>query len=414
MIRLTRTFHPVGQGAFYSELFLPHPNMEFLTIYDCGTDLRNSKLGTPAQIKSNLESRINQDLGSPNATTGKHAVQLLFLSHFDEDHVSGVHTLEPKVVVIPLATKEEITYYQILDVLQIAKINWNLLLNPKLFFGNGAIVIGVKADDEDDHINNERYEIEISEEGGIPNLNRNALNSTNSHVDMVVPSGSALYLKSYWQYIVFNPKISKLEKFKTALTQEGWNWDTLTDELKSNLNEKKIKDLRDIYKQVSSDLNSTSLLVYSGPIHKIRHIAFQSQKIGNISYLGCHMCPNWDKCIDFEFCEEFNNRIACMYFGDWKISETKLSKYYAQLPGNGAQIGTVQIPHHGSEYNHGHLALKNLKNHQYIKSIISCGDNNRFNHPSNKIISEIMDLEGEIVLVTDNCSSSFITKYYFR
>lgn len=404
MIRFTRTFHPVGQGAFYSERFSFANNLDFLTIYDCGTDLRDSKLGTPTQITGNLESRINQDLGAVNPNTGKHDVQLLFISHFDEDHVSGVHTLNPRTVVIPLASQDEITFYRLLDFLQITNINWNLLQNPKHFFGNNTKIIGIIPDDEENERIVESGNIALNEEGGISGNNQIALNPNYPNVDIVIPSGSPINIKSFWQYIAFNPKISKLAKFKTELANQGWNWDTLADDLKSNLNQDKIQELRKIYKKVSSDLNSTSLLVYSCPTDTIDW-DFICQKNGTTSCICC-------ECRLFhEDCYYYNHRIACLYLGDWKVSKRGIQKYYKQIPYHGDGIGTIQIPHHGSIYNNGQYALEYLHRPRHIKCVISCGNHNRFGHPSNLLISEIMKLGGQIRLVTDDPTSAFIACY---
>ena len=37
-VTMTRTFHPVGQGAFYSEVFSLEGGEEFTVVYDCGTE----------------------------------------------------------------------------------------------------------------------------------------------------------------------------------------------------------------------------------------------------------------------------------------------------------------------------------------------------------------------------------------
>lgn len=406
----TRTFHPVGQGAFYSERFTFDQNFDFLTIYDCGTDLENKKLGPKDQILSHLESRIDQDLGTANPATGKHDVQLLFLSHFDQDHICGVHTLNPRTVVIPLLTQDEITCYELLDFLQVTKINWNLLRNPKRFFGNRTKVIGIEPDEEDSNLPEQPDAIEINEEGIIRNVNASTtyLSEQSSNVDMTVPSGTPIRLRNLWQYIAFNPKISKLNEFKRALTAAGWNWDTLADDLKSNLSKDKVKELRDIYKNISPtgklDLNTTSLLVYSGPTEVFRHIHIKGWRINPA------LCSNGDVFEESDLIRHlFYRHIACMYFGDWKIIRNKLLEYYNQIPSNGNQIGIVQIPHHGSGYNNGHYALKYLTNPSRIISVISVGNDNRHRHPSNKTISDIMRLGSHILLVTDDTSSAFIT-----
>ena len=66
---LTRTIHPVGQGAFYSETFSVRKKKLYTVVYDCGHDKRVS---AAAKIE-----RLS-------------AVDLIFISHFHDDHINGI------------------------------------------------------------------------------------------------------------------------------------------------------------------------------------------------------------------------------------------------------------------------------------------------------------------------------------
>lgn len=70
-VRMLRTIHPVGQGGFASEYFI---GTESAFIYDCGS---LTQMGS----KSAKEKFID-------ASLMKGDVDCLFISHFDEDHVS--------------------------------------------------------------------------------------------------------------------------------------------------------------------------------------------------------------------------------------------------------------------------------------------------------------------------------------
>lgn len=82
---LTRTIHPVGQGAFYSESFCNKETNKplFTAVYDCGG--RNTELN--AEI-----SKLSR-------------VDIIFISHFHCDHIKGVQRLidrfKPSKVVFP-------------------------------------------------------------------------------------------------------------------------------------------------------------------------------------------------------------------------------------------------------------------------------------------------------------------------
>ena len=84
-LSLNRTIHPVGQGAFYSEVFFNEERKDslFTVVYDCG--------GRIDKFKEQLKT-VNK-------------VGLLFISHFHDDHIKGVELLRESnpgtIVVIP-------------------------------------------------------------------------------------------------------------------------------------------------------------------------------------------------------------------------------------------------------------------------------------------------------------------------
>lgn len=71
-----RTIHPVGQGAFYSEIFHFDESSEKLVVYDCGSTAKN-------KLKKVITNALPQ---------GKD-IDILFISHFDSDHVNGLKEL---------------------------------------------------------------------------------------------------------------------------------------------------------------------------------------------------------------------------------------------------------------------------------------------------------------------------------
>ena len=77
---IQRIFHPVGQGAFYSER---HENHNI--VYDCGTDYFN-------RGKKGIKNTISQSFSKDEI------IDILFISHFDYDHVSLIEHLKKPVV----------------------------------------------------------------------------------------------------------------------------------------------------------------------------------------------------------------------------------------------------------------------------------------------------------------------------
>src|SRR6218665_3901070 len=70
-------FHPVGQGCFYSG-YIKYKDFYFSVVYDCGT----------VSPKKFLTDEINK-----YKTSLKGDLDVLIISHFDEDHINGVFEL---------------------------------------------------------------------------------------------------------------------------------------------------------------------------------------------------------------------------------------------------------------------------------------------------------------------------------
>ena len=85
--KITRIFHPVGQGAFYSERH-DVDGQKFNIIYDCGSF--NVRQGTKVVEEAFDENEI---------------IDSLLISHFDFDHISLLQTLirrcQIRKVVLP-------------------------------------------------------------------------------------------------------------------------------------------------------------------------------------------------------------------------------------------------------------------------------------------------------------------------
>lgn len=93
-MKLIRTFHAVGQGAFYTERFYEGDKNVFNAVYDCGTSNKQKVLLD--RICSEFEEQTKIDY--------------CFISHFHNDHISGIKKLQKQCVinnyVIPAITPQ--------------------------------------------------------------------------------------------------------------------------------------------------------------------------------------------------------------------------------------------------------------------------------------------------------------------
>ena len=92
MLRLDRIFYPVGQGGFYAERFYYGDENIFTAVYDCG-----SISGKTAQ--NIVENAFQKD----------ERIDILFISHFDSDHVNLIYSLKAKIntIIMPLLHNNE-------------------------------------------------------------------------------------------------------------------------------------------------------------------------------------------------------------------------------------------------------------------------------------------------------------------
>ncbi len=80
---LKRVLHPIGQGAFFTEQFIKagEEKSYLNVVYDCGS------IGTRKNLPQILKNEIS------TAFDKEDHVDLLFISHFDEDHTNGLDYL---------------------------------------------------------------------------------------------------------------------------------------------------------------------------------------------------------------------------------------------------------------------------------------------------------------------------------
>ncbi len=354
---IIRTFHPVGQGAFYTEEFIDD---YFTMIYDCG-----SYTG-----KATIEGEIKK-------SGLKKEIDLLVISHFHDDHINGLeyllknHTI--KNILLPfLHNEDKIEVY--LHNSEANVFIKNLCLHPEETINQiseGTKVIFVTEYDSEN--SNDAESISLSK------------------IEDKIDSGKTIKVGSKWVYIPFNfrykTRSSQLKK-KFMYKKIPLNIDDFLVFYKTN---KKV--VIDAYKSITGDMNTNSLVLYSG---------IKKQPMFSIEYpiLDC-----------FPFCYGYQENVACLYMGDYnakgplKINE--LEKAFAKCC---EYIGTIQIPHHGSRYNYN-PRLNFKKN---LISVISAGIDNIYKHPHCSTLKQIILHRGIPIIVTEKSSTKFIQKIIYQ
>ncbi|KAA6329496.1 hypothetical protein EZS27_021703 [termite gut metagenome] len=344
---MIRIFHPIGQGAFYTEQQMISGRV-YTVVYDCGS------ITLSEQLMRNLIDSFFQK-GS--------TIDLLFISHFHADHINGIKSLlkrcKVKRVVIPLLKDDDKIVLKLDNAVRFKYDETQIIDDPENFFGENVKIT----------------KVQVVTEGNAepPNINADELSDR-------INSGTKIMMPDNWFYIPYNYKQEeRTMQFSNALSEL---YDMSIDDI--NINDLGNKDLQKklqaAYKKVNGCLNKTSMLVFAGTDPDIR--------LTSINQIPC------------------NIPCGCLYTGDVSLKQrgfiedlrTRLNKYFNS-------IGTIQIPHHGSEEN---WKLDVLNTHMQC-AVISHGMHNKYKHPSSSVFKEVITkIPFNTFCVTENPNTTCI------
>lgn len=355
---MTRTFHPIGQGAFYTEKF----DDGFTVVYDCG-----------GSNKAIIKNEIN------NTFKKGEKIDMVFISHFHNDHINGLEFLieycDIKKLVLPLLSND-IKFQLTIERYarhQNSKFYDAIINNPSEVFDEERLVFV----DFDDNPNNNILDVE--------------------NLKGQIQSGVKIqYSKYNWIYVPYNLNYNKYAKqIQAELKTKNI---TTSSELLGSLAKDK-QEIIDIYKRVlggAKNFNINSLVVYSGSSEQTDKIGLvvQSFNIIMLKKLGVLYMG------DFNAKEDFNMK---------KIKD-KFSLYWDD-------IGIVQIPHHGSKHNY-HIELSWKSSASLISSGFKYSHpsqevlNNIESIDSNiLLVSSIKESEAKQYILDENFAEKCLIKY---
>lgn len=374
MHKVERVFHPIGQGAFYSEHHLVDvagAEKVFNIVYDCGNSNYRAKLP---------DREVRQAFSKNND------VDILFISHFDFDHISRIPVLKDQVrsikkVIMPFLDQNEIDLLSsIYQKLGFGKGMIDLVRNPESFFDDATKVIRINPTENHNEPENNDNSVNIDEFDG-----------------KALKSGDRLTLSGLpnWFFIPFNYKYSKRHQdLLDNLNSEGFDIATLLavndKTLAKIIDQVERKKLKNIYDKLEGGINQNSMILYSGPKHsQIKYDLL-------VSGFGCRSYGYlpW-------FYREMYDRPACIYTGDADLNQTKPKQVFSSLWNC---VGTIQIPHHGDLKSFEPSVLDD----KYYFCPISYGSKNSYGHPSSRLLAHIVGNKSFPVLVTEDLSSGFI------
>lgn len=382
-ITITRTIHPVGQGAFYTEIFNVPENgssTEHCFVYDCGSTSLNQ-----VAFKNRLLSSIPSGMD----------IDILFISHFDADHVNGIKILADhrkiKRIVLPQIDDCE-WFYIIVDCFENERVQADEGIVSRLrdlCVKKSIPLVQVKP------FNDESGVREVDEDGfRFDSLSSNGNGMLPNCSKIVFPSGGRLI----WEYVPINTaneqKIKELKKSLEAFLKEQTKSECELSSLSAKQIVKLISESRasihKIYKNVFGDTNKSSMCLYSGSLTKNDTKTDPYLLTSCLCSFRCHPPIYWRI-----------NKDACLYTGDAYLTDRKLWHNIQRILSNRAgRIGLMQIPHHGSINNSAADAFSFFGNPRSVL-FVSYGYNNPYGHPSNYLISTLLRNRLPVCQVTD-------------
>lgn len=354
MVYVKRTFHPVGQGAFYTEVFYNEDRSRFIMVYDCGTETGEKNMEVSLDDQIDLFKKRKLHISQ---------IDILFISHFHADHINGLKRLLENVrikkTVIPMLDEPAIIATRVHNHLRYSRNNAEAVdkVIEDLYHGGkgserfGEIVV-VGPDKRD--------EPQILEDGWV----------RAPRVKTRWYSGDRIPVNKYWEFIPFNSIKFNDPRALDLITRIDFHFG-----LNYNLDyliKNYLSSLKDIYRKAMGSTNDNlyTLVVVSQPVDGVKPMP--------------------------------KPRLAhCIYMGDFDYRQS--ADPWERLKGviNYDEIGMVQVPHHGAKGNW----LSEMGDGKRRHYIVSSGTTNGYHHPNYWVLHEIMDKGHKVIVVSEKKAS---------
>ncbi|MGX2967891.1 MBL fold metallo-hydrolase [Ursidibacter sp. B-7004-1] len=382
-IALQCEFWAVGQGLFSSGKVLSGGNTAFSWVYDCGS--------TPDK-KTKQTKEL--DLAIQQMKSQYNDLDLLAISHFDQDHINGISKLlskyqKVKYILLP--------YYPLWQRLIIAKYlgvtsdspNFNFFIDPVKFiidqFHQIETILLLPSNDQ--------Y---IPEEPIAPNSKElifNTIDTQNNEFENRSYSKKVKWLEPKTrlifdrvEFVPYNTPFDKL-KIRPA-NKSNFQQDVAKLIAKKSLNIQAIKNLYDKYfthkLNKSYSRNIISLFLYISYLNKSpsRIISYQETENKRSAFLFSNNAWNVSS-LNKDY------RDAILYSGDAFLNaKYQLNDLFSVLGKKRIdRIACFQVAHHGSKYNWQKGLANQLK--PYIS--IFCADPDAgYHHPHSPVVFDFI------------------------
>lgn len=372
------SFHPIGQGIFSSGgLSVDDPiDTSFRWVYDCGTVKRWQK-----QLIQEVKRYASCCV--PISTIGRPKLGLVFVSHFDLDHISGLVTLlqtfDVEALVLPYVPLWQRVVSAILSTRFDHPDTQAFFSNPVAFINRieGArirhIILVSPSDgqagfgDDGDNLlpggnfSNDQSSIRVTRGQTASPDNVSADEGSFFNED---PSGQKIFwlqpggrilADGGWEFVPYNtPKLGIKATPKFRHTVRLYAKNLLLGSLSQR--SKALAKLKSVYTSTfgtsPKKKNEISLFVYSGPTFNAHWEASVADYISLASGGANGQCSS-GQCEICSYGVEISERPGILYTGDGYLSTANQLNSLQRFLGpiRMSSIGTIQVMHHGSRRN---------------------------------------------------------------
>ena len=336
--QMIREIHPVGQGAFCTETFNEAMYKYKVVAFDCGGRIAADKSLQYPGLQNYLQDKF---------------VDILFVSHFHEDHINGVKCL--------IVNNQNIEIY-------IPKVSPQRLLLDYVY--NLTKTNG--------HSNANDFILDLV----LPSLNSERdINELDGITVHIVKSDDIVYLldsreRKIWEYNLYwqnsdemldNGILADICSILDISGEPRYDKKFFTDVASIFTNVSKKQRIKNIFaKYYPEGHNAYSMLVYSHP--------------SDLAHL-------------FDCCEQ---NATCLYTGDSPATQRLIDIVQTK------RIDNIQVPHHGSQHN-----FSDKLYYMGMTAFISCGEKNKYGHPGKEALNFIIKKCDRTHLVSEIQQTSF-------
>lgn len=368
------TYHNVGQGLFFEGRF-QFEDQEITIVYDCGAE---------KSYKSNLNSVISKFQISNNH------IDILVVSHFDFDHISGIRQLLSQCtvshIILPYLTNEDILIYLLTQRnASPQEESWytEFLKNPYIILSGFESIKKITFIVNEDEFEKSIWLESLDITNG--NMENEAIHTIYKQVEIDFKNSRDVHeVNANLKLKFYNYAISsqKEQAFKTKIKEEMRNrGDSSVHSLALRVlsNSKETEEFKTNYRYVSkSNHNNVSLLMmYDFKITRgeILKVAFQEEQLKLFNN-----APQYYPLSNFRFVHFFTGDISLKYVK----KHLQIYEHYKDLL---PHVDAIQVPHHGSKNNWNDDLLKLIPKKTIF--IVSSGIHNQFGHPHTEVVDSI-------------------------